>query len=143
LRDTRNGQIAVLLVCNVPNMNNTAWKPWPLNIIYRQQTTFTLFDLQDLNVIDITQNVATKYVTQSDTLYMIDGHSSVPLMSSCISIFLSSPISADYKDYVKQTKARVWCMPVWSFEELDTCRRQCFVGLDMASNEYDLECIIN
>jgi hypothetical protein len=51
---------------------------------------------------------------------------------SCIALFISSPRSKHYKEFVKQKMAKEWYFPVWTWEELQVCQSQCYPDL---SNE--------
>ena len=101
----------------------------PNRIIYQMGFTFECFDLQQQIVTRTTKFDAEELVREQDTFYVIDGRTSDPLASSCIVLFISSPRSELYKDYVKQKKAKEWYFPVWNREELDACQHHCYPDL--------------
>jgi hypothetical protein len=94
--------------------------------------------LQQQIVTGITKLHAMKLVRQKDTFYVIDGQKSVPLDSSCIVLFISSPQSEWYKEFVKQKMAIKWFFPVWTLAELQTCQRHCYPDLpiEMVQERY-------
>jgi hypothetical protein len=109
-------------------LKDKSWKP--LRIVYHQQNTFLLFDLKNFTVTDITQHESTSHIRENDTLYIIDGQKSTPLLvCACTTIFISSPRSDDYKSYLKQKKAKEWCFPTWAIDELLSCKQQCYSTL--------------
>jgi hypothetical protein len=103
----------------------------PNRIVYHMGSTFLCFGLQQLIVTRIPPFEALNLVEVQDTLYIIDGLTT-PLPSTCITLFISSPRSEDYKEFVKQTKANKWFFPVWNLHELQNCRRQCYPDLSIA-----------
>jgi hypothetical protein len=50
-------------------------------------------------------------------------------LSPGIVLFISSPHSEWYKDFVKQKMAIKWFFPVWTLAELQTCQRHCYPDL--------------
>jgi hypothetical protein len=44
-----------------------------------------------------------------------------PSSSICIALFISSPRSEQYKEFVKQKMAKEWYFPVWTLAELRAC----------------------
>lgn len=105
--------------------NQLFWKP--KRIVYHTRTSFECFDLGQYIVTRILQFDAEGYVRRPETFYVVDGRDANPLLSSCVSLFLSSPRSEYFKDYVKQRKATVWYFPIWTNEELESCRQSCYV----------------
>ncbi|OAJ41550.1 hypothetical protein BDEG_25127 [Batrachochytrium dendrobatidis JEL423] len=87
-------------------------------------SSYKCFDLQQQLVTELELEVA-NIVWKQDTFYVIDGHTT-PMPSSCIVLFMSSPQSEGYKEFVKQKMAREWYFPVWTLDELQTCRRHCY-----------------
>ncbi|KAI9326584.1 hypothetical protein BDR26DRAFT_809484, partial [Obelidium mucronatum] len=82
-------------------------------------------------VTQATRNEAALLVRNDGTFYILDGRTTEWLSSSCITLFIASPRSELYKDFVKQKKAREWYFPVWSSVELISCRNSCYSGLPM------------
>jgi hypothetical protein len=104
-----------------------SWKP--NRFVYQINSSYKCFDLQQQIVTKITRLHALKLVRQKDTFYVIDGQKSVPLYSCCIVMFISSPHSEWYKEFVKQKMAIKWFFPVWTLAELQTCQRHCYPDL--------------
>ncbi|OAJ36810.1 hypothetical protein, variant 4 [Batrachochytrium dendrobatidis JEL423] len=101
----------------------------PNRIVYQMGSTYKCFDLQQQLVTRTTEFDAEELVWKQDTFYVIDGRTSEPLASSCIVLFISSPRSEWYKEFVKQKMAKEWYFPVWTLDELQTCRLHCYPGL--------------
>ena len=105
--------------------NQSEWTP--KRIVYHTKTSFECFDLEKCVVTRITQFDAEGFVREPISFYVVDGRDASPLSSSsCVCLFLSSPRSENFKDYVKQRKAQVWYFPIWTYEELETCRTLCY-----------------
>ncbi len=98
----------------------------PNRVVYQTGSNIECFDLQQQLVTEITKFEAVRLVREQDTLYVIDGRTSEPLNSSCITLFISSPRSESYKAFVKQRMAKEWLFPVWTLAELQTCQRHCY-----------------
>ncbi|OAJ42059.1 hypothetical protein BDEG_25563 [Batrachochytrium dendrobatidis JEL423] len=96
----------------------------PNRIVYQVGSCFKCFYLQQQLVTELGLEVA-NIVWKQDTLYIVDGHT-IPRSSCCIVLFMSSPQSEGYKEFVKQKMAREWDFPVWTLDELQTCRRHCY-----------------
>jgi hypothetical protein len=92
-------------------------------------STYKCFHLQQQLVSRTTKFEAEGLVRQQDTFYIIDGRTSEPLDSSCVVLFISSPRSEWYKEFVKQKMAKEWYFPVWTLAELRSCQRHCYPGL--------------
>jgi len=105
-------------------MNDSPWKP--KRIVYQRGNRFECFDLEEHDVVELDYLEPAVLVRDKDTFYVVDGRYSYPLSASCITLFISSPRSDHFKDYVKQQKATVWYFPVWTLEELSICRRSCY-----------------
>ncbi|KAK5671560.1 squalene synthetase-like protein [Batrachochytrium dendrobatidis] len=96
----------------------------PNRIVYQVGSSYKCFDLQQQLVTELGLEVA-NIVWKQDTLYIVDGHTT-PMPSCCIVLFMSSPRSEGYKEFVKQKMARQWDFPVWTLDELQACRRHCY-----------------
>ncbi|EGF84177.1 hypothetical protein BATDEDRAFT_84908 [Batrachochytrium dendrobatidis JAM81] len=101
----------------------------PNRIVYQVGSTYECFDLQQQFVARTTRFDAEELVRKQDTFYVIDGRTSEPLVSSCIVLFISSPRSEWYKEFVKQKMAKEWYFPVWTFKELQACWLHCYPDL--------------
>jgi hypothetical protein len=70
-----------------------------------------------------------KYLEQMDTVVLYDcsgqGLCQPPGMAKCKVLVTSSPDQSKYSDYQKHLSQTLY-MPLWSFEELDLCRQECF-----------------
>ena len=102
----------------------------PNRIIYHTSTSRKCFTLSEKTVTAIPELDAELIVREQDTLYIVDGQT-IPMSSSCIVLFISSPRSAPYKEFVKQKMAKEWYLPVWTLEELSTCREHCYADLGL------------
>jgi hypothetical protein len=102
----------------------------PNRIVYQTVTEYTCFDIENQTAVEMEHLEAKALVRQQDTLYIIDGQTT-PMSSSCIALFISSPRSQQYKEFVKQKMAKEWYFPVWTLEELQSCQRQCYPDLSI------------
>lgn len=102
----------------------------PNRIVYQMDSTYLCFDLQTRIVTELKLD-ASQMVRQQDTFYIIDGQSSTYLISSCTTLFISSPRSQQYKEFVKQKMAKEWYSPVWTLVELQSCQSQCYPDLSI------------
>jgi len=105
----------------------SGWKP--KRVVYHTKTSFECFDLECCIVTRIVQLDAEGLVREPETFYIVDGRDSIPLPSSCVTMFISSPRSGQYKEYVKQKMATEWFFPVWTIEELQKCYNLCYQAL--------------
>jgi hypothetical protein len=67
-----------------------SWKP--NRVVHHIESTYECFDLQQQLVTSITSFDAQGLVHEPDTFYVVDGTMSVPLVSPCVVLFISSPI---------------------------------------------------
>ncbi|KAJ3316509.1 hypothetical protein HDV06_003316, partial [Boothiomyces sp. JEL0866] len=102
----------------------------PNRIVYQNSIEYTCFNLENQTAVELEHLEAKALVRQQDTFYIIDGQTT-PMSSSCISLFISSPRSKQYKEFVKQKMAKEWYFPVWTLEELQTCQRYCYSDLSI------------
>jgi hypothetical protein len=102
----------------------------PNRIVYQMTNSYRCFDLQQQTVAIITKLEAEVLVLNADTFYVIDGQTT-QMSSSCITLFISSPRSQQYKKFVDQTMAKEWYFPVWTLAELQTCQRHCYPDLSI------------
>jgi hypothetical protein len=101
----------------------------PKRVVYQMGSGYKCFDLQQLTVTELSKLEAALAVREQCSFYIIDGRTSEPLSSSCVTLFISSPRSELYKDFVKQKKAKPWYFPVWTLDELRICQRGCYPNL--------------
>eukprot|EP00158_Paraphelidium_tribonemae_P009932 Partr_v1_DN29002_c1_g4_i6_m58976 putative crinkler (CRN) family protein len=105
-------------------LTKSTWKP--NRIVYQKGNEFECYDLKKYEVVGLCDSPEiTNLLCLEDTLYVADGRDSCFRMSSCVTLFISSPRSDHFKDYVKQLKATVWYFPIWTLEELSACRQKC------------------
>jgi hypothetical protein len=102
----------------------------PNRIVYQRATEYTCFNLENQTAVELEHLEAKALVRQQDTLYIIDGQTT-SMSSSCITLFISSPRSQQYKEFVKQKMAKEWYFPVWTLEELQSCQIQCYPDLSI------------
>ncbi|KAG9416836.1 hypothetical protein AC1031_001228 [Aphanomyces cochlioides] len=100
-------------------------------IIYQTGLEFEMFDLENFIVFAEESFGLQNLLDDRDTFYIIDGMKSVPVSSSCSVLYIACPQSKEYKEFVKQRKAKEWFMPVWTLSELDACRKSCYPRFDM------------
>jgi hypothetical protein len=103
----------------------------PNRILYQVGSAFECFDLQQQVVNTTTMLHAVGLVSEPDTFYIIDGRTSEPLISTCVVLFISSPRSELYRDFVKQRRPKQWFFPVWTLGELQNCQSCCYPDLSM------------
>lgn len=106
----------------------------PNRIIYQHGLDFTCFDLQTKLVLGISDWDASHCVEQPDTLYVLDGQA-IPMASSCIALYIASSLPAEYTRFCEKRMAEEWYFPVWTLEELQTCRRQCYHAFSIEALE--------
>ena len=102
----------------------------PNRIVYQMGSTYECFDLQQRSVTRTTKIEAEGLVREQDSFYVIDGQTT-PIPSTCIALFISSPRSAQYKEFVKQKMAKEWYFPLWTLDELQTCQLYCYPDLSI------------
>ena len=68
-------------------------------------------------------------ITKSSTFYIIDGNMAKPLLSTCLTFFVSSPRNDKFQNWCKQQKTTPLYLPVWTLEELETCHPECYPDL--------------
>jgi hypothetical protein len=100
----------------------------PNRIVYHIQNTYKCFDLEQQTVSIITKLEAEVLVRETDSLYIVDGRT-ISVQPACISLYIASPRSDFYKDFVKQKTATEWYFPVWTREELQSCHCKCYSDL--------------
>jgi hypothetical protein len=104
----------------------------PDRIVYQKRSSYRCFDLERQVVTELSTLEAKLLVMKRDTFYVIDGRMSEPLDSTCFVLYISSPRSEWYKEFVKQWKAKERYFPVWTLAELETCQRHCYPDLPVA-----------
>ncbi|EPZ34305.1 hypothetical protein O9G_006123, partial [Rozella allomycis CSF55] len=104
----------------------------PKRIMYQNDLEFLCYEFNSENesiVKKYSRHEAYMVVQKADTLYIIDGGKESPINSPCVTFFIGSPGSDDYKRYIMQNMATEWYFPVWTLEELKACRENCYQGL--------------
>jgi hypothetical protein len=112
----------------------------PKRIVYHTATSYYCYDLEKNTVYLLGDIEVKRLVMESitETLYVIDGRDSIPFPAMCIVLFISSPRSKHYKEFVKQKKAIQWFFPTWTEQELLDCREKCYnnLSLDYLKEQY-------
>ncbi|KAI8822307.1 hypothetical protein BJ741DRAFT_635875 [Chytriomyces cf. hyalinus JEL632] len=109
---------------NTSRLRSSSWKPTRI-ICQTAAIKHACFDLENQSVHRVTEEEAENFVRQSETLYVIDGHDSPSLLSTCVSVFIAAPGSSDYQQFLKHHHLLECCFPVWTKDELTACRKQC------------------
>ncbi|KAI8828112.1 hypothetical protein BJ741DRAFT_713848 [Chytriomyces cf. hyalinus JEL632] len=105
----------------------------PIRVLYHAGSSYICYDLETYSVVGKSKLDAEVIVRQPDTFYIIDGRDSQPAPSSCVSLFIASPRSDHYKEFVKQRKAMEWYFPTWASAELQSCHDGCYLTLPMVT----------
>lgn len=110
----------------------------PNRVVYQVGSAYHCFELQQQLVTELSKLEAAVVVREQDTFYVIDGRPSEPLLSSCVALFISSPRSEWYKEFVKQKMAKDWYFPVWTLAQLQACQRHCYpdLSIEMLQERY-------
>ena len=97
-------------------------------IIYQDRDGFVQYDLVNLVAIKRTWDEASELIAAPDTLYIMDGDIKKPVtrIAGCVVLFISSPRSDHFNHFVNKDAATVWYFPVWTLEELESCRKLCY-----------------
>ncbi|KAJ3235473.1 hypothetical protein HDU81_000416 [Chytriomyces hyalinus] len=123
----------------------------PTRVIYQTSNGRDCFDLKNQIVFEVTKSEAKHLVRHTETLYIINGHHSLALPSSCVTLFIASPGSEEFYQFRKHIRSLEWCFPVWTEDELISCRQSCYSNVPIAefhdrlhryggSAEYVLNC---
>ncbi|KAI8829219.1 hypothetical protein BJ741DRAFT_569414 [Chytriomyces cf. hyalinus JEL632] len=95
-------------------------------IVFQTSEIFECFDLVKQEVYHVEDEEAAKLVRESKTLYIITATEIPAIPSSCVTIFMASPVSEEYQQFVKKTRILKLCFPVWTELELKACRKYCY-----------------
>jgi hypothetical protein len=114
-------------------ITDSEWQP--KIVVYQKENCFYVYNFDERSVYETTVLDGNIISGDNDreTFYLVDGQNSVPRISTCTTMFISSPRSSEYKEFVKQRKAREWFFPVWSISEVSLCRMHCYPGLSIVS----------
>lgn len=100
--------------------------PWkPKRVIFQKANQFICYDLKNHDVVVLGHLEAEVLVDDQESFYVIDGLYSYPLASSCITLFISSPRSTQFRQYIMQRNVTVYYFPVWTAYELSRCPAVC------------------
>jgi hypothetical protein len=102
-------------------------------IVYHFGTQYHVYDLREQVVFQTDILDAGGKIRERNTLYVVDGSDSIYLQSTCLTLFICSPRSKSYKNFVKQKSAVEWFFPVWSYEEIRDCQNKCYEHLSQES----------
>ncbi|KAJ3222886.1 hypothetical protein HDU81_009545 [Chytriomyces hyalinus] len=116
------------------SLNDSQPQPSPLNptrIIYQTSISCNCFDLDNQTVFELSRSQVKKLIHQSDTLYIINGRNSPAIPSSCVTLFIASPRSEEYLEFIKLGRLLEWYFPVWTKNELTACRESSFPDISL------------
>jgi hypothetical protein len=97
-------------------------------ILYQFKASFSVLGPESVVEIDVLH--ARLMALEPDTFYILDGLDANPLSSECLTLFISSPRSASFKDWCYHAMVTPWYFPVWSLDELRDCRQLCYPSVD-------------
>ncbi|KAJ3226280.1 hypothetical protein HDU78_010402 [Chytriomyces hyalinus] len=97
----------------------------PANVVYQTIVGFECFDLASATVFSVTPREAQDIVYESETLYIIDGDA-LPLQRVCVTLFIGSPLSKVFLQYIERKMPVEWHFPVWTLAELEECHLKCY-----------------
>jgi hypothetical protein len=93
-------------------------------ILYQFKDAF--FYLTSDKVFDVDRPTAYQFARDSNTFYILDGPDADPVTSMCLTLFISSPRSERFKDWHYHAQITPSYFPVWSLDELHSCRELCY-----------------
>ncbi|KAM6496299.1 hypothetical protein JOM56_009005 [Amanita muscaria] len=97
-------------------------------ILYQFKSSFYLY--QSDKVTKIKKNMAEQKAIDKETFYILDGCDADAVTAECLTLFISSPRSNTFKDWYVHAMITPKYFPVWSLEELQSCRELCYPTLD-------------
>jgi hypothetical protein len=97
-------------------------------ILYQFKTEF--YHFRSDQVLGINRERASEIARLPDTFYIMDGKNADPVHSDCLTLFFSSPRSDTFKDWHSHAKITPLYFPVWSLDELQSCREQCYSTIE-------------
>jgi hypothetical protein len=102
---------------------DSSWRPKV--IVYQHQTEYLLIEIEKQEASELFGSYALQVIKQCD-FYVVDGMSAHPIHTPAPTLFIASPPTDSYGDYVKQNKALQFCFPIWTIDELEKCRTVCY-----------------
>ncbi|KIM41962.1 hypothetical protein M413DRAFT_141646 [Hebeloma cylindrosporum] len=100
-------------------------------ILYQFDTAFLYIKLD--RVFMLTREDAQDIVrVEEETFYILDGNFAVPLLSKCLTLFISSPANEFFEEWLMQAMIHSSHFPDWSLEELHACRNLCYEAMSPA-----------
>jgi hypothetical protein len=105
-------------------------------ILYQVKEVF--YHLKSNMVYIVDRKEAHIIASLPETFYVIDGRDADPVHSLCLTLFISSPRSNNFKDWYFHQQIEPWYFPVWSLEELRNCRERCYptISPDVLDSRY-------
>lgn len=100
-------------------------------ILYQFSSDF--FYLHSDKVIIVSRIQAVEIAAHPKTFYILDGHNADPVLSTCLTLFISSPRSNNFKDWYYHAQIIPSYFSVWSLSELRQCRELCYRAIDEAT----------
>ncbi|TPX53138.1 hypothetical protein CcCBS67573_g09749 [Chytriomyces confervae] len=116
---------------SLPASSSRSFKP--TRVLYHAGSCYLCYDLETFSVVRKSKLDAEEIVRKPGTFYIIDGRDSQPAPSACATLFIASPRSDSYKQFVKQRKAYQWYFPTWALDELESCRNGCYLKLPIST----------
>jgi hypothetical protein len=106
-------------------------------ILYQFMTNFFLIQSDIVSIV--TRGVASAIAMRPETFYLLDGLNADPLHSKCLTLFISSPRNDYFKDWHLHQTITPLYFPVWSWDELQQCRKSCLLGIseETVKNRYE------
>ncbi|KAJ3231730.1 hypothetical protein HDU78_007554 [Chytriomyces hyalinus] len=95
-------------------------------IVFQTSEIYQCFDLVKQEVFHVEDVEAAKLVRESNTLYIITATDIPVIPSSCVTLFIASPVSEEYQQFVNKARILKLCFPVWTELELNACRKYCY-----------------
>jgi hypothetical protein len=96
-------------------------------ILYQVKEVF--YHLKSSMVYIVDHKEAHIIASLPETFYVIDGHDADPVHSLCLTLFISSPQSNNFKDWYFHQQIEPWYFLVWSLEELCNCQEQRYLTI--------------
>jgi hypothetical protein len=95
-------------------------------ILYQFEDAFYFLKFDYVHRVD--RNSAQRIAGDPETFYVLDGHNVTPVHSECLTLFISSPRSDTFKNWHHAMIVPRY-FPVWSLEELRSCRELCYSSI--------------
>ncbi|KAJ3387252.1 hypothetical protein HDU80_000197, partial [Chytriomyces hyalinus] len=97
----------------------------PAKVIYQTIVGFECFDLASTAVFSVTPQEAQDIMDESEALYIID-RDTLPLRIWCVTLYIGSPLSKVFLQYIEAKMPVERYFPVWTLAELEECHLKCY-----------------